>query len=78
VKPTFEFDLEFGESYMPYVNPATNSKLSAVDSEVEPKTVEEEITRMEKYKREMIKKIGGEKYNRIMARLIKRKQKGYR
>jgi hypothetical protein len=38
-------------------------------------TIEEEIMYMEKHRREMVRKMGGDKYNKVLAKLIQKKQK---
>lgn len=77
VVPTLEYDYDFKEEpRMPYVNPKANYlKSSAEEDDEKPKTVEQEIMRMEKFRREMIKKMGGERYHKSLAELIRRKQK---
>ena len=79
VLPTLEFDYTLDESgpKMAYVDPKSSfAHYSGPEDEDTPRTLEEEILRMEKYRREIVKKIGGEKYKKKMAELVKRKQKG--
>lgn len=70
----FNFDLE---DDMSYINPKRDQKLPPIeeDGDVAPLSLEEEILTMEKYRKEFIKKYGGEQYKRELRRLIRKKQK---
>lgn len=63
---------------MVYRNPEYVGKLPPKDEEDRTYSVEQEILNMEKNRRAIIRKVGGEKYEKLLARLIRRKQKRVR
>jgi hypothetical protein len=74
----FDYPVEW--DYMSYLaREYPNGKSQAYDYEPKaPASVEEEIANMEKNRRDLIRKLGGEKYDKDLERLIRRKQKKYR
>ncbi len=77
VIPTFEFD--FSDPHqMVYRNPEYSGRKPPPVEEDKTYSVEEEIMNMERNRRAIIRKVGGEKYDRLLARLIRRKQKKVR
>jgi hypothetical protein len=81
---TSEFNFDFlsqdsREDIMPVVDPQAVI-LRVKDRNVEEEkanSLEEEIMRMEKYRREIIRREGGQKYKERMDKLIRRKQRRY-
>lgn len=75
----FEINTSVERGYMSMRDPS----LRRSNDESAPKdvddgyTLEREIMDMEKNRKEMIRKIGGEKYERLLGTLVKRKQKKY-
>lgn len=84
ILPTLKFeelDFNLEREDMSYLNPeAATVRRADTEDEDKDKTrsLEEEILRMEKYRKELIKKMGGERYEKVMDGLIKKKQNRYR
>jgi len=64
---------------MPAMNPEATviRKGGPEDDESKTRTLEEEIVRMEKYRRELVKKMGGAKYKEVLDGLVRKKQQKY-
>ena len=60
---------------MSYINPK-NTKVAPIeeDGDESALSLAEEILTMEKYKKELVRKYGGDQYNRQLRRLVKKKQ----